>query len=555
MNRILLSFALILFSLSASANYTVSESDAQKYANNFMSIYSKNELSEAQITHFNGTSSKTVVAYIINYYPEGWIIISADKRVVPVLAYSKEGEFVIEGLDALPFYFWFEQYQKEIEWIKSSKISQIHPDWTSLKTPIKSSAVEPLIKAKWNQNQGWNQFCPEDAAGPGGRVYAGCVAVAMGQAMSVYKHPNKGVGSKNFYSPFGTLTANFGETQYKWNLMSNTQANEHSALLLYHLGISVDMGYSASGSGAFSASVPGALKTYFDYSKDVKIVAKNNYSDEAWQSLMANELLAGRPVYYSGNSGTGQAGHAFNLDGTDGGGRFHFNWGWSGSYDGYYFLSSLTPGNNIFTVSQQAVINISLRNHNPTDLFLSNNIIDEGLPAGSVVGTITVEDDTPNDSHTFTVRGQENIFGFISPVPFDIENNKLITTEKLDFKITKSYNIVIEVVDMQGNVFEKPFEIKVKEVIVETSAAVIDHNDLELFYLNSYLHICFTSSYIGPYSVLLTDMSGRIIFKNMFNKELSTEHNRIAISNIRPGIYIFSIHNAGTTISRRIYLY
>jgi hypothetical protein len=47
---------------------------------------------------------------------------------------------------------------------------------------------------------------------------------------------------------------------------------------------------------------------------------------------LIDELVQGRPLIYSGNGDNNQAGHAFNLDGVSGDGRyFHVNWGWSGS--------------------------------------------------------------------------------------------------------------------------------------------------------------------------------------------------------------------------------
>jgi hypothetical protein len=53
---------------------------------------------------------------------------------------------------------------------------------------------------------------------------------------------------------------------------------------------------------------------------------------------LRSELDAGRPIYYHG---FGSGGHAFNVDGYQGNDFFHFNWGWSGSYNGYYYLDNL----------------------------------------------------------------------------------------------------------------------------------------------------------------------------------------------------------------------
>lgn len=60
---------------------------------------------------------------------------------------------------------------------------------------------------------------------------------------------------------------------------------------------------------------------------------------------------------YRGNDSDGTGGHAFVLDGVQGTDYFHFNWGWSGSYNGYFYLDNLNPSYN-FTYNQAAGIGI-----------------------------------------------------------------------------------------------------------------------------------------------------------------------------------------------------
>ena len=62
----------------------------------------------------------------------------------------------------------------------------------------------------------------------------------------------------------------------------------------------------------------------------------------------------GRPIVYRGQ-GTG--GHAFNFDGFEDD-FFHVNWGWSGSSNGYFLVTSLSPGNNNFSEAQGCISGI-----------------------------------------------------------------------------------------------------------------------------------------------------------------------------------------------------
>jgi hypothetical protein len=67
------------------------------------------------------------------------------------------------------------------------------------------------------------------------------------------------------------------------------------------------------------------------------------------------DLDASRPVLYGGY-GTG--GHAFVCDGYTDNDYFHFNWGWDGYADGYFYLDDLTPGSGDFNSGQMAVFGI-----------------------------------------------------------------------------------------------------------------------------------------------------------------------------------------------------
>ena len=70
-----------------------------------------------------------------------------------------------------------------------------------------------------------------------------------------------------------------------------------------------------------------------------------------------NELDEGRPLIYKGYTEDLGAGHAFVINGYDED-YFHLNWGWSGSYNGWYLISNLSPGGYNFSTWQGAIINL-----------------------------------------------------------------------------------------------------------------------------------------------------------------------------------------------------
>jgi hypothetical protein len=307
------------------------------------------------------------VYYIVNFNVNAFAIISADDAVFPVLAYSSEGNFN-DGLRPENFSSWMEGIGRQIIQAKSTNQqadNNTTSTWqhllvsspSSLLTRTKDRSVSPLLFSTWDQGSPYNLQCPEDGLGPGGHVWAGCVATAMAQILYYWRYPLQGNGSHSYYSNYGYLSADFSNAVYNWDLMSNepSSPNDEIAKLLSHLGISVEMMYSPSGSGAYSWDAAEALKSYFNYSSDLTLLNKDDYSEAEWANILMANIDKGHPMYYHG---FGSGGHAFNVDGYQGSDYFHFNWGWSGSYNGYYYLTNLNPGGSSFSEGQGAIVNI-----------------------------------------------------------------------------------------------------------------------------------------------------------------------------------------------------
>jgi hypothetical protein len=319
----------------------------------------------------------------------GFVIVSGNKAVYPVLAYSLEEEFNEAEIPSV-VKEWLDIYKKQIEYLgklKSTANSKTIAAWDKYSDPkfaekissagLKSlkADVAPLLSTKWNQGVYYNALCPTTTSGgSGGHVWAGCVATAQGQIMKYYNYPEQGVGEHSYiHSVYGEQSANFGATTYNWSSMP-TSLSSHNidvATLLYHCGVSVNMNYGPSGSGASGSAPKNSLINYFKYSSNMLYTSKGNYSEEDWKSLLKNEIDAGRPMYYVGH---GSGGHAFNCDGYQGDDYFHFNWGWGGSYNGYFYLDDLTPGGHNFTNSQAALVG-AVPETMETDLDSTNAIV------------------------------------------------------------------------------------------------------------------------------------------------------------------------------------
>jgi len=358
----------------------VSSKTFGKTGNTLDLVYTSAATSNAQ-----SQTTPTNYFYVFNVnQSQGFVIISADDNVLSVLGYSDQGAFnpnnIPENVSK-----WLENYKDQIRYVIENNIpatQTIISDWSNLKSGnqnqilFKKGSVTPLIQTHWDQSPNYNAQCPYDNA-YSQRTVTGCVATAMAQVMKFWNYPASGTGFHSYnHATYGTLSANFGSTTYQWSSMPNsvTSANSAVATLMYHCGVSVDMGYGVGSTGGSSAYVAAAyspitncteyaLKTYFGYSSSLQGVIRANYTETQWIGLLETELDAGRPVIHTG-SGT-HGGHCFVCDGYDNNNYMHMNWGWSGNSDGYFQISALNPaalgtggGSGGFNNYQSAIIGI-----------------------------------------------------------------------------------------------------------------------------------------------------------------------------------------------------
>ena len=388
MKRFTLILTLVLMVSMPSFAERVTSETARKVATTFLS---NNGAKSVQLTDLSIVAGFPNL-YIFNGNP-GFVVMAADDCVQPILGYSLTGKFVAEGMPE-NVHDWLQGYNDDIQSAIDNNMratSETTKKWKDLaegnsKAGKATAVVAPLIQTKWNQNKYYNNLCPAISDGPNGHAYTGCTVTAMAQIMKYYNYPSKGIGSHSYNWNEQILSADFGSTYYDWDNMAdyyNYYYDNNGALhwlptpssteitavatLMYHCGVSVNMNYSSSGSGASLYNAANALKYYFNYSTNLERKAKSSYEDDEWKDMVKNELNASRPLQYAGYNPEGSGGHAFVCDGYDNADYFHFNWGWAGHYDGYFSLSNLNTGanssdpgagNGVYTRDQEAIFGI-----------------------------------------------------------------------------------------------------------------------------------------------------------------------------------------------------
>lgn len=319
-----------------------------------------------------GVRENTITAaqyYICEMLPLGFVIVSGCDKIQPILAYSFESKYPEESALPLGFTIWMNNYKNQIDYALKNDFEvevKIKSEWERLLSENVEvyqdfdlvNSVEPLLYSKWNQSNPYNNWCPIDPNGPGGRCYAGCVATALGQLLYYYRFPYEGQGEYTYTHPmYGTISANFGTSNYDWFQMPSTITTNTDEIgkLLFHQGVAVDMDYGPDGSGMWNHKAAYSLKTYFKYGPETQYYFRDSTTID-WDSLLIANLNQRKPLYYAGWAGVqSNNGHAFVCDGYQPGNFYHFNWGWGGSLDGYFYTDNLTPGGNIFNFAQEVI--------------------------------------------------------------------------------------------------------------------------------------------------------------------------------------------------------
>ncbi|MGP8215013.1 MAG: thiol protease/hemagglutinin PrtT [Bacteroidia bacterium] len=410
---------------------------AQQVAANFYSQNSHMAVSSITLAYTEKDNSGNAVYYAFNVNGNaGFVIVSADDALHPIIGYSNEGKPFVAPEKGTNVDYWMQKRKNEIinaaankhtataevadEWnsymnnkipqsIINNKFHALHKSVNSfpwyktshtslLSVPFKVSAKNDvtshhvfttfpssttwLVQTLWDQNNPsgtaatkpyiYNALCPAGC-------YTGCVATTMAQIMKFWAFPTKGIGASsycdctadNFSKQNGTLSADYGAMTYHWsNMVANPTKASDIDTLMFDAGVSVDMDYNTTGSGAevLAADAGGgpcaqySYASYFGYTTDILdglqySSTTRTWTATSWQDTLEAELNHNRPIEYAGQETAG--GHTWVCDGYESNNDFHMNWGWNGVDDGFFALSNLDPaGQGTFNSDLEALVGI-----------------------------------------------------------------------------------------------------------------------------------------------------------------------------------------------------
>jgi hypothetical protein len=405
-------------------------------------------------------SGSTALYVINRGSDEGFVLVSADSDTDrPVLGWSDNGSFdydkaPIQLRDMLEAYSQSNQHRitdtgisiDGLVELQDSRIAIPSDDGQNqaLRTiplppavrnarrrveSVPNVVVAPLVKVHWNQTGEYARYVDPYYSSNAG-IAAGCVPAAMAQIMAFWKYPARGRGFhlhnildtpddidmeklaidyatgrsdelkyviQKYSRPY---KVNFSESVYKWDEMGSDQPTtdaqcDNVAKLIFdcHVSCSPAKMSDNRGTGSSISQAANSMVRYFGYNPDMEYIECKGNED-----LLRQELDAGRPILMDGDPSAGfnNDGHAFVCDGYAKDDYFHFNFGWSGSGDGYYLLNHVRPSTSDFSYNQHAYIGIcpSLATSESGNAYV--NVTPDGVGVvvggpGNVVVPATVE--------------------------------------------------------------------------------------------------------------------------------------------------------------------
>ena len=394
--------------------------------------------------------------HIIHLDEGGFVVLPADDEIEPIIAFASEG--ALEANPENPLWTLISQdVPARIKATRSSakRAMQAGPsqrqqrnknkwqrfeDKTDLQNPdyadeplidmgtpsINDERVNPLVASRWNQDTVgyprvlcYNYYTPKN-------YVSGCVATAMAQVIRYWQHPTTGIG---VYShdivvdgvgqSANTRGGDGAGGAYNWSIMPLTPngstpeaSRQMIGALLYDCGVTVEMSYSSSGSGASTYDTSIRLKDRFGYANSVYTQGTELTTGGLLNRIVNPNLDLGCPTILSIRNDKNQ-GHAIIADGYGYNSStmyHHLNMGWGGSQDAWYNLPNVDEPNYGFSKVQAAVYNIFVSG---TGEIISGRVLNhDGTPAQGINVTATSASGSWSDA-----TNDKGIYAIKVPVP------------------------------------------------------------------------------------------------------------------------------------------
>ncbi|MBN2703619.1 MAG: C10 family peptidase, partial [Pontiellaceae bacterium] len=285
--------------------------------------------------------------YVVNLAPGGYLVLNSDDRLLPVVAFSPEGQ---ADLTDDPQNTFRELLLCHVEKSAQMLASGVLPKLSRM-DDAPTELFGPFLETTWDQTDPYNLLCPPVSGGLSGydgRAPVGCVPTAYGQILNYHRWPVHGQKEYSYVDNEGSVTGEHSAVfadDFDWGSMlsvygaSNSVASEAAVSeLMVELGVIAEEEYEVDGSAASISLVAKRLDDYLYFEP----ATWHSNRVELLPSLEA-DLRAGFPCLVS----LPNIAHVIVADGLEvlgGTTYYHLNYGWGGSHNSWYNVDSVYDG-------------------------------------------------------------------------------------------------------------------------------------------------------------------------------------------------------------------
>jgi len=183
-----------------------------------------------------------------------------------------------------------------------------------------------------------------------------------------------------------------------------------------------------------------------------------------------------------------------------------------------------------------AIFEIVDENSPPVSISLSNDVVDEGVEIGTLVGLFTSDDPDILDTHTYTLISDGGV-NDVDNGSFLIDGDTLRTNVEIDYETKTSYSILVQSDDGNGGTIDQSFIITVNEI--GTSIDELKDQISMVVYPNpshDKVMIKIENSSLKEFVLEIIDINGKVVYSgNIFSDK------QLNISSYASGIYYIRV--------------
>lgn len=397
-------------------------------------------------------SNEKLLFYYVEIFPIGYIVVSGDKDLWPVISYSFVNNLESDGAMMSFLKYDVKTRISVVDDLPESVLSERHQMWSDALSqnlndvklfqqwPLEgTTSTEGWLESNWTQTSPYNQMCPIDPV-TFGRSYVGCPATAMGMILNYHQTTNAtqfsdsddyyhSYAGRNYsidddflangFPSFEDLNKHLDTLNNHWQQHIEITNNDKAALS-FACGVAAHQVFTSEASGTFE--VAQALDAYHRFACTSASLYLED--DEDLFPVLISNMKNAYPAHLALVDEAWSTGHNIVVDGYNTDNYFHVNFGWAGSNNGWYLLPDEMPYS--LTVIEGIILNI-----------LNENVVVENESSNFGFNVY------PNPTNTsFKINCQEKFLGEIELVEMynnlgqltycdSFEENKTIYTSEI----------------------------------------------------------------------------------------------------------------------------